>query len=122
MEEALRATSADTLKRITESLAKEILDKKRHKHDVVDVNDNDEEEEDDDDEVRRRQVRSAERDDRRASTPDEEASLSPTPHMFNAKVKTSNNDVGSERGTSSPRGKKSLKPLSSSVTRCWCKK
>ena len=38
MEEALRATSADTLKRITESLAKEIHDKKRHKHDVVDVN------------------------------------------------------------------------------------
>ena len=53
MEEALRATSADTLKRITESLAKEMEEKKRQKRL--------QEEAEEDDEVRRRQVRSAER-------------------------------------------------------------
>jgi hypothetical protein len=53
MEEALRVTSADTLKRITESLAKEMEEKKRQKRL--------QEEAEEDDEVRRRQVRSAER-------------------------------------------------------------
>ena len=105
MEEALRATSADTLKRITESLAKE-EEKKRQKR-VDDVRD-DRDVDDDDDAVRRRQVRAAERNDRRATTPDEEASMStssmsPTPQHFNAKVTKATND-GSERG-SSPRGK-----------------
>jgi hypothetical protein len=55
MEEALRATSADTLKRITESLAKEMEEKKRQKRlqDDADADDDDEEQ------VRRRQVRCA---------------------------------------------------------------
>lgn len=105
MEEALRATSAETLKRITESLAKE-EEKKRQKR--VDEDVRGDRDEDDDDAVRRRQVRAAERNDRRATTPDEEASMSassmsPTPQHFNAKVTKTTND-GSERG-SSPRGK-----------------
>ncbi len=49
MEEALRATSADTLKRITDSLAKEMEEKKRQKRL--------QEEAEEDEEVRRRQVK-----------------------------------------------------------------
>ena len=102
MEEALRATSADTLKRITDTLAKEMEEKKRQKR----LQDEAEE----DEEIRRRQVRSAERhqgeQERRPVTPEEEVrspstSLSPTPQHFNAKVKTSND--GSDR-SASPRG------------------
>ena len=51
MEEALRATSADTLKRITDSLAKEMEEKKRQKRL--------QEEAEEDEEVRRRQVKKA---------------------------------------------------------------
>ena len=51
MEEALRATSADTLKRITDSLAKEMEEKKRQKRL--------QEEAEKDEEVRRRQVKKA---------------------------------------------------------------
>ena len=53
MEEALRATSADTLKRITDSLAKEMEEKKRQKRL--------QEEAEEDEEVRRRQVKKLDR-------------------------------------------------------------